>query len=217
MAVVIVGLIGVVVWQYFTLTSSTHESSKSSIGAVKTTSGQDTSPKIPNGWKTYTNDNYKFSFSYPSDWKVVDLGMSELAPTSAATDKSAYSIGFQRPQDIQAYADFSIDVTHETLQQAIDSQKAIINQNYPDMAIKLVLTNEKKFSVSGYPAAKLDITDIPQASSIKGGNPGSSSYTSDIYVSAKSLLYKFTMGNYDTPDALKNSTIMQVFGTLQIK
>lgn len=32
---------------------------------------------IPSGWKTYSNSNYGYSFSYPPDWQVFDSGLQD--------------------------------------------------------------------------------------------------------------------------------------------
>lgn len=57
-------------------------------------------PDLTVGWLTYTNNVYGFSFKYPKDWKVTDLGVLEpkvpsyitINPTSVATPSSNLAI-----------------------------------------------------------------------------------------------------------------------------
>lgn len=55
-----------------TTTTTTSKITTTAVGAITTTTAVNTA-----NWKTYTNDQYGFSFKYPGDWKTISRTSTE--------------------------------------------------------------------------------------------------------------------------------------------
>ncbi len=156
---------------------------------------------VPSNWKSYANNTYKFSMSYPANWKI-DEGTGTLGEDSLASDKSFFSVGF-RPYSTGAMEiQYALDVTHETLQQAIATRKSIVEQS-ANGAVKITITGETYFTYDGHKAVRFDMA-------------AGDSYTSEIYISANNLLYKFDAQFHDK-EALQDNDVLTLFESLKIQ
>ncbi len=210
---VIIGLIGFIGWYVWDKNSESTKQNAADPVSIQTEQLEAYEPTttVAGDWKTYTNDKYKFSISYPANWKIDAADGNTLAESSKATDKTFFSLGFRPyssgPMEIQ----YNLEVTHETLEQAVAWRKEIVRNSQVedgDVGVRFTLTSEKYFTYDGHKAVRIDTTS-------DDGTPPNS-YASEMYISANGLLYKFETSYHDK-NALQDKDVLTVFESLKIQ
>ncbi len=211
LVIAIFALLGVGGW--YVIDQKSNENTQKTTTSTNNQSEQleayEASTTVPGNWKVYKNDKYKFAISHPADWELGESDENMIAESSAATDKSMFYLGFRPFLNGSKEIQYSIHVTHETLEQAIDSYKTNIQRTQTeDESIKLSTTSEKNFMYDGHEAMQFETT------SDDGTKPNS--YSTLILISANNLLYKFDTGFHDE-NVLQDGDLLTVFESLKIE
>jgi hypothetical protein len=107
---VIVAILGFAGWRVYDAQKNANNSLSNASNAnevVKQEKKEDTyKPVIPEGWKTYSNNEYGFSFAYPQEW-----GNLEAAAPGLGTDYDPYWLLLQKSGTIDQREKYGIKGT----------------------------------------------------------------------------------------------------------
>lgn len=213
LALLVVGLIGSAGWYVWHNKSNTRKQTATTANGTQSSQleAYKRTTTIPKDWIVYSNDKYKFDISYPSNWRIDANDGNTLAESTKAKDKSFFSLGFRPYSAGSMEIQYVLDVSHETLEQAVNWRENIVRDGQAEgggTGVKFTITNKKYFTYDGHQAVRIDQTS-------DDGTPPNS-YSSEIYISANELLYKFDTSFHDK-NALEDKDILTVFESLKIK
>ncbi len=146
---------------------------------------------------------------YPPNWGVFAKA-GTLASDSPAKDKNFFVAEIESP-NIQDPL-LAVEVSYQTLAQALVWQKQITLSNNADAAVTNIskVLSEKNYSFDGFPATRLD-TQLTNRSS------NTQIRFVDFYIYAHGMVYDFEPGTgKNNSDPLTNRTAITVLDSLKI-
>lgn len=190
----------------FNKKKSTSPSSTSSTTAAQSSNACGiVTAKTPAGWETYTNSQYKYSISYPSNWRVATSGGAEnnSSNTPILTELEFTPAGSQG-------SEFGIEVTSQTLADAItDLKNSNQEAQQNDSGSKFTIINQATCTYGGNSAARIDTKQTDSTGTV---------YDGEFYVSANGYAYKFSTGfDSSTSNPFKDATILSIVESLAVK
>ena len=213
----IVGIIGFVGWYVWRSknqtdkTLNTAATTSNATNAAKTTSAsqKNVCQIVPTtaapDWKTFTDDKYKFSISYPSSWGADTSGGAEnnSSHTPILNSLQFTPPGNQGPQ-------YGIEVTAQSLTSSIADWKNSVKEAQSNSAgTTFTIVNEKSCSFDGHNAESIDTKQAYGTTTV---------YDGEFYVAANGYSYKFSTGYQNSSDPFKdNASLLGVVQSISIK
>jgi hypothetical protein len=138
--VIIIAMLGGVIWYVVKQNKDTGQTGSSSSSAMEqSTEKYKPTFSVPDGWKTYENQEYKISFAYPHDWKVdtktKEPGQENSYSASELINFSINSRGVFLSTSGEPI-DASITVLDQPAEQIIEKLKKDYDETYEEQ-IKL--------------------------------------------------------------------------------
>lgn len=215
LVLIILGIIGATLWYVLNNTSNRQENTNFD-GTSPQVSQSETykrSTSVPSDWSTYINEEYRFEISHPTNWGLGEENR-ELSNDTSLNEKNFLYLGFRPGQNGPMAVQYTLEVKHEALDQAVVYRKNSINNFqreiealYEGTNDQYVLTNEDYFTYDGYDAVRLESYSMTASDEM---------YTTEFYISANALLYKFS-SSLHSGNAFQDKEVLTVFESLEIK
>lgn len=199
--IVVVGLLGGAGW-YVWKSKDKNQTPITTNNTVQKTEPEiyKRSTTVPSDWKTYSNQQYKISMSYPQNWTI------------RAEDNDGELSGWiyvDNGVNSQGMPWYGFYTQSKSLDEAIAEQKRIVNDNQSaESGIKFTITNEKAYIIDGHKAVRIDTT------SDDGTAPDS--YNTKFYINANDKVYVFDLSFRDE-DAMKDKNVLTLFESVKIQ
>lgn len=140
-----------------TNTNTTANTNVNAVANTNDTINTNTST-VPADWKTYTNDEHRYTFQYPNDWEIY-VSNDQLNPIEGSSNADFATISYN-PDD-SAYPDLIVDIRAYTINPAATLREiAVLDEDLGTKNSSFVQTVTNTFSDTifvGYPALTYSI------------------------------------------------------------
>ncbi len=155
-------------------------------------------------WKTFTDNNYKFSISYPATWSVNTSGGTENSNShTPILNELLFTLpGHQGPQ-------YNLEVTSQSLTDATSDWENSVKQAQSNSSgTTYTILNKDSCSFSGHDAIRINTKQSYGTTTV---------YDSEFYVAANGYAYKFSTAYLNDSDPFKsNNSLLAVVESLSI-
>ncbi|MEX2014957.1 MAG: PsbP-related protein [Candidatus Saccharimonadales bacterium] len=191
---VIIGIIGFVIYYVRTAQNKMENTDSSSSSVESQPEVYERTSKVPDDWKSYKDDKYPISFSYPADWDVIPEPVNKFNPYEPGYYDYEIGIGDEPQSPDEQLYDVGILIKRQSLEEAVATYKKEVLLTKPDPA---KIFSEKTLTIDGNLAKELHYQPITTE---EDGNEITGDIVRKYFVYANGYVYDLPEV-YDEPEA----------------